>query len=283
MFVILYFGTRQVRLNVGTPNWIFAGVGVHRLTLPLIYDTRSTMRHGVLLRIYGQAWLGGFGGDWLGRWETDEPTITYEGENNAQIVLTLSDDQFAIIEQRRASADLQIALDVCVEIGFDPDVVDREPEDRWPAKTGQEIIYVTAESWRRMLDQAGKGMSLAVVLPMPVTGELGEHLRLAIQKINKGEYADAVGEARKCFDVMEAQGITPENLKTIADETRDKRSLSQRFSLLSHGLHAVSGPATHADPNAKTMVWNRETAMAVVAGITALVACRDLMRAPQPR
>jgi hypothetical protein len=123
-------------------------------------------------------------------------------------------------------------------------------------------------------------MSLAVVLPIPVTGELGEHLRLAIQKINKGDYADAVGEARKCFDVMEAQGIRPGSLKSIADTARDQRSLDQRLSLLSHGLYAVSGPAPHADPNAKTMVWNRETAMSVVSGITALIACRDLIGKP---
>jgi hypothetical protein len=64
----------------------------------------------------------------------------------------------------------------------------------------QETIFVQRESWVRLLTQAPAGTSLAVVVPVPLDGggsaKAGTLLREAIEKVNKGEYGDAVTATR---------------------------------------------------------------------------------------
>lgn len=124
------------------------------------------------------------------------------------MLLPLTDQQLAVIEHRRAGADLQIQLNVDVALGYHPLAKGRAGRDIWPVRAFQETIFVQRESWTRLLTQAPAGTSLAVVVPVPLDGSaatnVGTLLREAIDKVNKGEYGDAVTAARRAIDAMGA-------------------------------------------------------------------------------
>ena len=94
----------------------------------------------------------------------------------------------------------------------------------------QETIFVQRESWVRLLTQASAGTSLAVVVPVALDGggaaKVGTLLREAIEKVNKGEYGDAVTAARRAIDAM-GGGWASE--KGIVSVDRAQRSLDQRL------------------------------------------------------
>ncbi len=119
-------------------------------------------------------------------------------------------------------------------------------------------------------------MSLAVVLPVPLdasaAGRVGRHLREAIRKVNNGEYGDAVTEARKAIDAMDSRQPDWESERHIAVIKKDERTLDQRRAMLRHALHGLASPAAHGDDGAVGITWNRERALAVIAGVSALVA-----------
>lgn len=156
---------------------------------------------------------------------------------------------------------------------------------RWPVpglgNLPLDLATPLRESWVRLLTQAPAGTSLAVVVPVPLDGggaaKVGTLLREAIEKVNKGEYGDAVTAARRAIDAM-GGGWASE--KDIVSVDKAQRSLDQRVSLLRHALHGLASPSAHGDPVADTINWDRPTAMAVIAGVSALAACRRLGRDP---
>src|ERR1039457_1743610 len=150
------------------------------------------------------------GMDWLGGWSTERPVVTRQGQPlDATLVLPLTDEQLAVIEQRRAGSDLRLQFDGNVVLGFDPSVADGSEKDRWPERSFQEAVHVYRETWVRLLSQVSTAMSLAVVLPVPLdgsaSGRVGGHLREAIRKVNNGDWADAATEARKAIDAIDGR------------------------------------------------------------------------------
>jgi hypothetical protein len=117
-------------------------------------------------------------------------------------------------------------------------------------------------------------MSLAIVVPVPLdasTGaRVGEYLREAIRKVNNGEYGDAVTEARKAIGATGGSWPTEAVVTSIA---KDQRTRDQRLAMLRHALHGLASPAAHGDAVAATIKWDRETALVVVAGVSALAVC----------
>ncbi len=61
-------------------------------------------------------------------------------------------------------------------------------------KPFSDCIPVLGETWTRLLSQAAAGMTLAVVVPVPlnasVAGRGSVHLRNAIAKVNDGDYEE---------------------------------------------------------------------------------------------
>jgi hypothetical protein len=56
--VMLRFGGgRQLKIDVGAPEALFRGAGLHRLRFPVTLDTRGTLPNGMPLHLSGQAWL----------------------------------------------------------------------------------------------------------------------------------------------------------------------------------------------------------------------------------
>lgn len=276
MKTLPFGGGREITMSIDGPQGLIAGAGLHRLMF-YAHVKAHAMPAGVPVTLSGEAFLSGGMHDWLGAWSVEHQPVTRDdGQPDVvTILLPLTDQQLAVIEHRRAGADLQIQLNVDVTLGYHPLAKGSAGKDIWPVRAFQETIFVQRESWVRLLTQAPAGTSLAVVVPVPLDGggaaKVGTLLREAIEKVNKGEYGDAVTAARRAIDAM-GGGWASE--KSIASVDKAQRSLDQRLSLLRHALHGLASPSAHGDPVADTISWDRPTAMAVIAGVSALAACR---------
>jgi hypothetical protein len=253
------------------------GAGLHRLTFPVELDGRNTIGGGVPITLSGHAWLSMSGTDWLGSWMTERPVVTQKDLTfDAVVVLTLSDEQLAVIEQRRAGSDLRLMLDANVVLGYDPAASSGDQNARWPARSFQENLYIYSDAWQRLLYQTALATSLAVVVPVPLNmsanAKVGVHLRDAIRKVNDGEYGDAVLAARRAIDSMGTDWISE---RSVVQSPKDQRSLHERLSALRHALHALASPSAHGDEVADSIMWDREKALAVIAGVSALAACNS--------
>lgn len=265
-------------INIGGPDMLQRGVGRHRLSFPAGLDTRGTIPKGVVVALTGNVWLGQYRSDLLGSWTTEKPVVTYDQPFTAQLVMDLSDEQLAVLEQRRAGGDLALHLDIDAVIGYDLTVAgDASADNRWPAAHEQMVLTVMREVWVRLLQQSSAGTSLAIVVPISLTdgthSEIGQHLREAIRKINNGECQDAVTEARKALDMLDEALLGAPSERTLLGTKAQNRSYGERFALLKSALHSFANPSAHGDQLAKTFTWDRVTALAVVSAIAALVAC----------
>lgn len=273
---LIMFGKRQLSVSIGPPDGLRKGAGTHRLTFPIEVDGRTTIGTGVPVTIYGEAWLGPYE-DWLGMVFADTPVIVLEsGPSTASLVLSLTDEQLAVVEQRRAGSDLQLRLKVQFLLGYDPVLQDKSVDDRWPSKYVEQSVSVQSEAWVRLLKQASAGMSLAIVVPVPLdastAAHVGSHLREAIRKVNNSEYPDAVIDARKAIEAMDAV-VHWKSENVVVRVKRDERSLEERLTMLRHALYGVASVAAHSDEVASTFTWDREKALAVIAGVSSLAAC----------
>ena len=277
MALIPFGGNRQLSINIREPNAIQQGAGLHRLAFPVELDSRNTITGGVPVTLSGAAWLSVVSMDWLGTWTTERPVVTQEGQMfDAVLVLPLTDEQLAVIEKKRAGNDLRLMLDANVTLGYDPARADGDQNNRWPARSFQETIHLYSETWQRLLHQTATAMSLAIVVPVPLDAsamaKVGMHLRDAIRKVNDGEYGDAVTAARKAIDDM---GSSWASEKSVVQTPKEQRTFDQRLALLRHALHGLASPSAHGDPVATSITWDRERALAVIAGVSALAACKS--------
>jgi hypothetical protein len=276
MALLTFGGGRQLAINIGGPTAIQQGAGLHRLTLPVKLLPRNGLDGGVPVTLSGSAWLTMQGMDWLGTWTTERPLVTSDFEFDGVIALPLTDDQLAVIEKRRAGSDLSIKLDTDVVLGYDPAAAQGPETERWPISHFQENIHIYSDAWVRMLNQTAVAMSLAVVVPVPLdasaAAKAGLHLREGIRKVNNGEYEDAVTAARRAIDDMGTSWISE---KAAIQTPKEQRSLEERLSALRHALHALASPSAHGDPVAASIKWDREKALAVLAGVSALAACNS--------
>lgn len=80
-------------------------------------------------------------------------------------------------------------------------------------------------------------------------------------------------EARKAIDAVGSARPKWPSEKEILGVERDKRTVDQRLGLVRHALFGLASPAAHGDDVAVEIKWDREKAMAVIAGVAALAAC----------
>jgi hypothetical protein len=275
--LITFGGGRQLAISIDQPQALQQGAGLHRLIFPVKLDGRNTLSGGVSVTLSGHVWLTMSGMEWLGIWTTERPAVSVEGlEFGTTVVLPLTDAQLAVIEQRRAGRDLRLIFDANAVLGYDPAAGSGDENARWPARSFQDSVQVYAEAWVRLLNQAAAAMSLAIVVPVPLNASaaarVGKHLRDAIGKVNDGQYGDAVITARKAIEAMDTSWPGE---RTIVQIAKEDRTLTQRFAMLRHSLHALASPSAHSDDIAESIHWDREKALAVIAGVSALAACKS--------
>jgi len=275
---VLNFGAgRDLTINFREPIGIQQGAGLHRLIIPVRMLAINQLGDGIPLDVSGCAWLSMTGMEWLGNWRLERLQATRTMEFQTNLVLTLSDEQLAVIEARRKGGAVQLLFDTDVVL-YDPSVPANSGPDLWPVRSFQENVHIFSETWRRMLDQTAIAFSMALVVPVPLDASpqarVGSHLRNAIRKVNDGEFEDAVTAARRAVESMSGNW---ESMRSIVDTPRDDRSLDQRLSLLRHALFSLASPSAHDDPVAASIQWDRETAMTVIAGVAALAATKSAM------
>lgn len=283
--MILRFGDdgHQLRFEIGPPASLFQGIGVTRMGFPLSIDSRGTIPVGTPLYLTGQVWLGSNQADWLGFAWPDRMLIVKHGEDGGTLMLTLTNDQLAAIERRRAGLDLSLTVQIDVVLGYDPGPSDAAQTagmgsngQRWPAAMSQMPLTLQDGQWERLLAQAVVGTSLAVVVPLPIgrdtpSTRAGDQLREALRKVNAGEYEDAVVTARKALEAFDGFA----NEKSIVSAAPDPRTRSyqDRSAMLRHALHSIASLAAHDEPGIQRIRWTRENALSIIAAVAAFVAC----------
>jgi len=175
-------------------------------------------------------------------------------------------------------------FDVQVVLGYDPEVAGEPAESHWPAQVMHESVNVYADGWVRLLRQASTGTSLAVVVPVPLDGSpahaVGTLLREALRKVTESQWGDAVVAARKAiYELDNLHGKWP-TLKQIAQVDRDDRTLDQRLALLREGLFSIASLYPHTGTVPTSVNWDREKALAVIAGVAAMAACSEARTPP---
>ncbi|SDP33697.1 hypothetical protein SAMN04515671_3778 [Nakamurella panacisegetis] len=215
--------------------------------------------------------LGG-SGDWLGFAQVDQPIVNHDQPFEERLTLPISDEQLAVLEDRRAGADLTFHVQFHVTLGYPR--TDGPP--LWPSSSNHDQqLLIQGGTWERLLAQTSSGFSLAIVVPVPLGQDsaavkAGDHLRTALRKLTAGEYDDAVVSARKAIETLGSPG---ESEKAIVSTTKaDERTLAQRSTMLRHALFNLASPAAHGDENASEIHWDRAGAMSVIAGVSTLVA-----------
>ena len=105
-------------------------------------------------------------------------------------------------------------------------------------------------------------------------------MREALRKVGEHEFGDAVVAARKAiYELDELHGKWPD-LKDVADVKRDDRSLDQRLAVLREGLFSIASLFPHIGTVPASVNWDREKALAVIAGVAALAACAEARTPP---
>jgi hypothetical protein len=131
MQVLPFGGGRELSVSIGQSIALHWGAGLHRLTCPVKLDARNTVGGGVPVAVSGWASLTMTGTDWLRGWSAERPVVTREGQPfDTTLVLPLTDEQLAVIEQRRAGGDLILQLDGNIVLGYDPAVAGGSDNDR---------------------------------------------------------------------------------------------------------------------------------------------------------
>ena len=62
--------------------------------------------------------------------------------------------------------------------------------------------------------------------------------------------------------------------KAAIQTPKEKRSMRERLSALRHAVHALANSSAHGDEVADSIKWDREKALAVIAAVSGLAACK---------
>jgi len=152
---------------------------------------------------------------------------------------------------------------------------------------GQDTRRVPASTWEAQIQQLGRAVSFTFTVPLPMDGgpvaDAARHLREADQQITRGEYPDAVREARMAIETMRDMGVWP---KDVAKK-RDEQTQADRYGVILDKLAAqangyaellqalfnlASGPQ-HASGALRGAAWVRADAVALT-GLAAAVLHR---------
>jgi hypothetical protein len=194
----------------------------------------------------------------------------------ADLVVPLTDAQVLALEQDRNGQDLQIRLDLRASL----------PQSREHAiVSGQDTRRVPASTWEAQIQQLGRAVSFTVTVPLPMDGgplaDAARHLRKADQQITKGEYSDAVREARLAIQVMRDMQVWP---KHVANK-RDEQTQADRYGVILDKLaeqadgyaellqvlfNQASGPQ-HASGALRGATWVRADAVALTGLAAAML------------
>ena len=93
---------------------------------------------------------------------------------------------------------------------------------------------------------------------------------------------DAVVAARKAIHELDHRRGKWPTLKQIAQAGTDDPTLGQRLALPREGLFSSASLDPHTGAVPASVTWDREKALAVIAGVAAMAACSQARTPPLP-
>ena len=136
------------------------------------------------------------------------------------------------------------------------------------ARTGQDMLPVTATDWVAILERWGAGAAVTVLVPLdmaepiPARAEIVAHLRLARGKIGSGDDTGSIAEARQALELLRGFRTDVGPLPRLPKD----RDPLQRIYFIVDALYSFASASAHPDPPVKEFAPERPDAIAVVAG-----------------
>jgi hypothetical protein len=136
------------------------------------------------------------------------------------------------------------------------------------ARTGQDMLPVTATDWVAVLERWGAGAAVTVLVPLdmadpvPARAEIVAHLQLAREKIGRGDYTGSIAEARQALELLRGFRTVIGPLPRVP---KDRDPLERIYAMVD-ALYSFASASGHPDPPVKDFAPERPDAIAVVAG-----------------
>jgi hypothetical protein len=243
------------------PATLTAGLGAHRLRIPVLVEP-TTLPDGItVLQLSGELYAEQPAPRWLGDVVPVAVSLIVGRARPVDIVCSLSDQQVLALEQARGDQELQIRMNLT---GVLPQGL-----GEYPFAHDQESIRVPTSRWGRQLEGLGRALAVTIAVPLPPDGDLlseaGGYLRDAKLLITDGKYEPAVVKVRHALERMRALKHWP--TKPPKDQN-DPTQWSQdvRWGVILQGLWSQACGAAHADEVTKDFVYTRSDAISLLMG-----------------
>ncbi len=257
------------------PVSITPGLGAHRLLVRVEVEPLAVAEGCKLVQLDGELHAEHpTGPRWVGSFHPVPVPLHMPWP--ADLVVPVTDEQVLALEKDRNGQDLQVRLDLRASL----------PQSRKHAiAEGQDTRRVPASIWERQIEQLGRAVSFTVTVPLPMDGgplaDAARHVRQADQQITKGEYPDAVREARLAIEAMRDLQVWPRHVA----KRRDEQTQADRYGVILDKLAAqadgygellqalfsqASGPQ-HASGALRGATWARADAVALTGMAAAML------------
>jgi hypothetical protein len=257
---------------------ILPGLGTHRLQVPAEVEVITATEGCTVVQIGGESHIENPAGPrWIGSFTPVSVPLDFQGPSwLVNLIVPVTDAQILALEDARNGEDLRLRLDVAATL----------PQSTGhPLRQVQDTRVVAASVWEGNLQQLGRAVSFTVTIPIPMdAGPLADaagHLRAADRQITRGEFTDAIREARLAIEIMRDMRVWPKDVT----KKRDDQDQADRYGVILDKLTAqangyadllqalftlASGPQ-HASGALRGAVWARADAIALTAAASAML------------
>jgi hypothetical protein len=213
------------------PVSITPGLGAHRLQVRVEVEPVAVAEGCNLVQIGGELRAEHpTGPRWVGSFHPVSVPLRIRARDwSADLVVPVTDAQVLALERDRNGQDLQVRLDLCASL----------PQSReHPIVERQDTRRIPASIWEGQIQQLGRAVSFTVTVPLPMDGgplaDAARHLREADQQITRGEYTDAIRQARLAIEAMRDMEVWPKNVA----KKRDDQTQADRYGVILDKLAA---------------------------------------------
>jgi len=260
------------------PASITPGLGAHRLQVRVEVEPLEVAEGCNLVQLDGELHAEHpTGPRWVGSFHPVPVPLRIRARDwPADLVVPVTDAQILALEKDRNGHDLQLRLDLRATL----------PQSREHAIfEGQDTRRVPASTWEAQIQQLGRAVSFTVTIPLPMDGgplaDAARHLRQADQQITKGEYPDAVREARLAIQAMRDLQVWPKHVaKKRYEQTQADRygvildklaAQADGYGELLQALFNLASGPQHASGALRGAAWVRADAVTLTGLAAAML------------
>lgn len=253
---------------------LWAGIGVHRLTLPLRL-TANWLNEGpetTPALLTGSIWTASPSFRWLGA--IDPQVVALRGYLAAEdLTISVSDDQLLAIDLTREGGDLRLHVKLAATL-LQP------PTNVHPIDHAETDHFVTKSRWIDLLDQAGGHVGITIRVPSPLMGDrataeaswsqAATRLRQARTHLQDGQWELCVGACRQALESV-GRLVSLPSVKSLKDVAPEARSQEQRWAAIYYDVKSMTSAAHHDDGTTASFLWTSADAEGVLASTAGLL------------